>query len=173
MVVGVAAVPLGFLLAIGMEMDAPMLQQPWGWWILVPVLVSLVLGTAIGWLLGVMMTIVLARLLGWTWQEGLQVFWFKIVPERWRLSEWRGDESFGLREAQRKWDEERSRGPWPATLRFALTMLPVMFFSGIVLPQMENPSPLKWQGIAYPLLIWLVTSALFGWFNWRYDRRPE
>jgi hypothetical protein len=173
MVVGVAAVPLGFLLAIGIDLDAPMLQQPWGWWILVPVLVSLVLGVAMGWLLGVLMTIALARLLGWTWRQGLQVFWFKNVPEHWLLPEWRGDESFGLREAQRKWDEERKKGMLRGIIRRGAPWALTMFFGVGLFPVLNNPAAYDWGDVAYRALIWTVCGAFFGWVTWLTDSRPK
>jgi MFS family permease len=174
MVAGVAAGPLGVGYALDIPLNAPMLSNPWGWWITIPMLIAICFGIALGWLLGVVLNMSVAALLtDWRWSECVSVFWFKQVPDTWRLPEWRGPNSFGLREAQRQWDEQRAKGVVRGILRYAVPLALPMFFSGIILPQMENPAPLRWQGAVYPMLVWVFFGTVFGWLMWKFDRRPE
>jgi hypothetical protein len=169
-----ACVPVGLMFSLDIPWNAPIGTSPWGWWLAAMLLVGMLLGICAGWLLGTLLNIfVVAILHRWPLREGFQVFWLKLVPQRWYLPEWRGDASFGLREAQRKWDEQRAKGPVRGILRYAIPLALPAFAGSVIVPELMSPQPMTVQGLIYPALAWLTCGGLFGWVMWLMDSRPK
>ncbi|KPF70502.1 hypothetical protein IP84_02030 [beta proteobacterium AAP99] len=174
MFVVMIAVPVVISYALDIPWNAPLDMAPWGWWLAVILLAGMVLGIGTGWLLGILLNVLAANLLhGWALRKGIRVFWFKEVPNDWRLAEWRGDNSFGLREAQRQWDEQRRKGVVRGIIRKGLPWGLTMFVAVGLFPILSNPSAYDWGDVAFRALIWTVAGGLFGWWMWLMDRRPE
>jgi hypothetical protein len=172
--VGMLGVPAAALWAVDTPWNGPLNAHPWGNALIVLAAAGFAVGAATGLALGTVLNICALRWIrGWSWARGFHVFWLGQVPEHWRLPEWRGSNSFGLREAQRMWAERRSKGVVRGIIRLGLPWGVTMFLAVGLLPIVHNPNAYEWGDVAYRALIWTVAGASFGWIMWLLDRRPE